>query len=87
VALNPGSSGPWGEEYLITGHKWFFSAPMCDGHLVLAKTEERGPTCFFVPRWRPDGSKNAIHIQRLKDKVATAQQQQRWSSTTPGACS
>ena len=70
VALNPsGSSGPWGEEYLITGHKWFFSAPMCDGHLVLAKTEERGPTCFFVPRWRPDGSKNAIHIQRLKDKV------------------
>ncbi|WP_407714685.1 acyl-CoA dehydrogenase family protein [Comamonas testosteroni] len=70
VALNPsGSSGPWGEEYLITGHKWFFSAPMCDGHLVLAKTEERGPTCFFVPRWRPDGSKNAIHLQRLKDKV------------------
>ncbi len=70
VALNPsGSSGPWGEEYLITGHKWFFSAPMCDGHLVLAKTEERSPTCFFVPRWRPDGSKNAIHIQRLKDKV------------------
>ena len=70
VALNPsGSTGSWGEEYLITGHKWFFSAPMCDGHLVLAKTEERGPTCFFVPRWRPDGSKNAIHIQRLKDKV------------------
>ncbi|WP_027016980.1 acyl-CoA dehydrogenase family protein [Comamonas composti] len=62
-------SGPWGEEYLITGHKWFFSAPMCDGHLVLAKTQERGPSCFFVPRWRPDGSKNAIHIQRLKDKV------------------
>lgn len=62
-------SGPWGEEYRITGHKWFFSAPMCDGHLVLAKTEERGPTCFFVPRWRPDGSKNAIYIQRLKDKV------------------
>lgn len=42
---------------------------MCDGHLVLAKTDERGSTCFFVPRWRPDGSKNAIHIQRLKDKV------------------
>ncbi|GGH52321.1 acyl-CoA dehydrogenase [Comamonas phosphati] len=62
-------SGPWGEEFLITGHKWFFSAPMCDGHLVLAKTEARGSTCFFVPRWRPDGSKNAIHIQRLKDKV------------------
>jgi putative acyl-CoA dehydrogenase len=54
---------------LLTGHKWFFSAPMCDGHLVLARTDERGVTCFFVPRWRPDGSKNAIHIQRLKDKV------------------
>lgn len=65
----PYGRGPWGEEFLITGHKWFFSAPMCDGHLVLAKTEERGSTCFFVPRWRPDGSKNAIHIQRLKDKV------------------
>lgn len=61
--------GAWGEEFLLTGHKWFFSAPMCDGHLVLAKTRERGSTCFFVPRWRPDGSRNPIHIQRLKDKV------------------
>jgi len=42
---------------------------MCDGHLVLAKTDERGATCFFVPRWRPDGGKNPVHIQRLKDKV------------------
>ncbi|WP_432728515.1 acyl-CoA dehydrogenase family protein [Variovorax sp. W6] len=65
----PAGSGPWGEEFLVTGHKWFFSAPMCDGHLVLAKTDEHGSSCFFVPRWRPDGSKNAIHIQRLKDKV------------------
>ncbi|MDM0076648.1 acyl-CoA dehydrogenase family protein [Variovorax sp. J2P1-59] len=65
----PFGQGPWGSEFLITGHKWFFSAPMCDGHLVLAKTDERGSTCFFVPRWRPDGSKNPIHIQRLKDKV------------------
>ena len=65
----PHGSGPWGEAFLLTGHKWFFSAPMCDGHLVLARTDERGVTCFFVPRWRPDGSKNAIHIQRLKDKV------------------
>ncbi|MDM0090972.1 MULTISPECIES: acyl-CoA dehydrogenase family protein [unclassified Variovorax] len=65
----PAGSGPWGDEFLITGHKWFFSAPMCDGHLVLAKTDEHGSSCFFVPRWRPDGSKNAIHIQRLKDKV------------------
>lgn len=65
----PHGSGPWGEEFLLTGHKWFFSAPMCDGHLVLARTDERGISCFFVPRWRPDGSKNPIHIQRLKDKV------------------
>ncbi|NVM89261.1 putative acyl-CoA dehydrogenase [Variovorax sp. SG517] len=65
----PAGSGPWGEGFLITGHKWFFSAPMCDGHLVLAKTDERGSSCFFVPRWRPDGSRNAVHIQRLKDKV------------------
>jgi putative acyl-CoA dehydrogenase len=65
----PDGQGAWGPEYLLTGHKWFFSAPMCDGHLVLAKTDERGSTCFFVPRWRPDGGKNAVHIQRLKDKV------------------
>ena len=65
----PHGQGAWGPEFLLTGHKWFFSAPMCDGHLVLARTDERGVTCFFVPRWRPDGSKNAIHIQRLKDKV------------------
>ncbi|MNR77844.1 putative acyl-CoA dehydrogenase AidB [compost metagenome] len=57
-----------GQPYALTGHKWFFSAPMCDAHLVLARTEA-GPACFFVPRWRPDGSKNAILIQRLKDKL------------------
>lgn len=69
TAAVPVGQGPWGEEFEITGHKWFFSAPMCDAHLVLAKTAERGTSCFYVPRWRPDGSKNAIHIQRLKDKV------------------
>lgn len=58
-----------GQAYLLTGHKWFFSAPMCDAHLVVAKTEQDGLACFFVPRWLEDGSKNAIHIQRLKDKV------------------
>jgi len=57
-----------GAEYLITGHKWFFSSPMSDAHLVLANTEA-GSSCFFVPRWRPDGSKNPVEIQRLKDKV------------------
>ena len=65
----PAGEGPWGQEFLLTGHKWFFSAPMCDAHLVLAKTKEQGPSCFFVPRWRPDGTKNPILVQRLKDKV------------------
>lgn len=60
--------GGRGAGYLLTGHKWFFSAPMCDAHMVLARTE-MGLSCFFVPRWRPDGSKNPIHIQRLKDKL------------------
>jgi putative acyl-CoA dehydrogenase len=55
--------------YLINGHKWFFSAPMSDAHLVLAHTDE-GPSCFFLPRWRWDGAAlNDIHIQRLKDKL------------------
>lgn len=60
-----------GGEYLITGHKWFFSAPMCDAHLVVARLgAEDGPlSCFFVPRFRDDGSKNPIQIQRLKDKL------------------
>jgi len=65
----PTGNGPWGQEFRISGHKWFFSAPMCDAHLVLARTEDGGLSCFYVPRWRPDGGKNAIHIQRLKDKV------------------
>ena len=58
-----------GKAYLLTGHKWFFSAPMCDAHLVVAKTEQDGLACFFVPRWLEDGTKNNIHIQRLKEKV------------------
>ncbi|TCH65065.1 acyl-CoA dehydrogenase family protein [Acinetobacter sp. ANC 4862] len=58
-----------GKVYLLTGHKWFFSAPMCDAHLVVAKTEQDGLACFFVPRWLEDGTKNNIHIQRLKEKV------------------
>jgi putative acyl-CoA dehydrogenase len=59
-----------GESYRLTGHKWFFSAPTSDAHLVLARTDGKdAPSCFFVPRYCPDGSKNAIQIQRLKDKV------------------
>ena len=57
-----------GEEYLLTGHKWFCSAPMCDAFLVLAQTE-KGLSCFLMPRWKPDGTRNAFHIQRLKDKL------------------
>lgn len=58
-----------GNAYLLTGHKWFFSAPMCDAHLVVAKTEQDGLACFFVPRWLEDGTKNNIQVQRLKEKV------------------
>ncbi len=54
--------------YEIVGHKWFFSAPMCDAWLVLAQAEG-GITCFLMPKLRPDGSRNAIRIQRLKDKL------------------
>ena len=68
TSARPMSKEGRGEAYLLTGHKWFFSAPMCDAHLVLAKTD-KGLSCFFVPRWRFDGSKNSIHIQRLKDKL------------------
>ena len=57
-----------GDAYRITGHKWFMSAPMCDAFLVLAQADE-GLTCFFMPRFAPDGSVNAIHFQRLKDKL------------------
>ncbi|MDP6919700.1 MAG: acyl-CoA dehydrogenase family protein [Arenicellales bacterium] len=56
-------------EYLLTGHKFFCSAPMCDAFLVLAKTEEQGVSCFLVPRWRPDGERNNLAIQRIKDKM------------------
>jgi putative acyl-CoA dehydrogenase len=54
--------------YRITGHKWFMSAPMCDAFLVLAQADA-GLTCLFMPRFKPDGSVNAVHFQRLKDKL------------------
>jgi putative acyl-CoA dehydrogenase len=56
----------------IVGHKWFFSAPQSDAHLILAQTGEgssAGLSCFFVPRFLPDGSRNAIRVQRLKNKL------------------
>jgi putative acyl-CoA dehydrogenase len=55
-------------EYELTGHKWFCSAPMCDLFLVLAQAPE-GITCFALPRILPDGTRNAMHLQRLKDKL------------------
>ncbi len=65
----------WGKRFTLVGHKWFFSAPMCDAFLVLAQTEV-GLSCLFLPRVMPDvenphsnGKLNNIHIQRLKDKL------------------
>jgi putative acyl-CoA dehydrogenase len=79
VKLDPGSAharfGAEGEgAWSIVGHKWFFSAPQCDAHLILAQTDESdgstpGLSCFFVPRFLPDGSRNAIRVQRLKNKL------------------
>ncbi len=65
-----GGGGPGGE-YELTGHKWFCSAPMCDLFLVLAQTEDAPapPSCFALPRILPDGTRNAFHLQRLKDKL------------------
>lgn len=65
-----GQTGP-GEAYELVGHKWFVSAPMCDAFLVLAQTDN-GLSCFLVPRWRPDGSKNPLQIQQLKQKMGNA---------------
>ena len=61
-------SDAWGQRFTVTGHKWFFSAPMCDAFLILAQTKS-GLSCLFLPRVLPDGGINAIHIQRLKDKL------------------
>jgi putative acyl-CoA dehydrogenase len=64
----PDGRDTWGERFRLTGHKWFFSAPMCDAFLVLAQAPA-GLSCFFLPRWLPDGTLNAIHVQRLKHKL------------------
>lgn len=66
---SPVAASGRGQAYLLTGHKWFFSAPMCDAHLVVAQTEHEGLACFFVPRWRENGEKNQVQVLRLKDKV------------------
>jgi putative acyl-CoA dehydrogenase len=66
-AVPVGKGGPGGE-YLLTGHKWFCSAPMSDAFLVLAQAPG-GLSCFVLPRWTPDGKQNVFQIQRLKDKL------------------
>ncbi|CAM2720303.1 unnamed protein product [Rotaria socialis] len=70
---------PEEKRYILIGHKWFCSAPMSDGFLVLAQIQNNDnanqpsshsvPSCFFVPRWLPNGDRNPFHIQRLKDKL------------------
>jgi putative acyl-CoA dehydrogenase len=70
----PLNGGGPGAEYELTGHKWFCSAPMSDLFLVLAQAESpggepEGISCFLLPRILPDGTRNAFHIQRLKDKL------------------
>jgi putative acyl-CoA dehydrogenase len=66
-AYTLGAGGP-GQAYELVGHKYYVSAPMCDAFLVLAQAPG-GLSCFLLPRWRPDGSKNALQIQRLKNKM------------------
>ncbi len=68
TTARPLNGGGRGAEYEVTGHKWFLSAPMCDAFLVLAQTEG-GISCFLMPRFLPDGERNRIHLQRLKDKL------------------
>lgn len=67
----PVAGGGPGGEHRLTGHKWFCSAPMSDAFLVLARLpgDDTAPSCFLVPRILPDGTRNAIRIQRLKDKL------------------
>ncbi len=66
-AFPVGATGP-DQLYELVGHKWFMSAPMCDAFLVLAQTE-RGISCFLLPRFAPNGGRNTIRIQRLKNKL------------------
>jgi putative acyl-CoA dehydrogenase len=78
VRANTTRAEPAGDgSYIVTGHKWFCSAPMCDLFLILAQTsraggaqdQQGGLTCFLLPRVLPDGTRNAMRLQRLKDKL------------------
>ena len=68
---HPLSVGGPGQAYELVGHKYFVSAPMCDAFLVLAQAAG-GLSCFLLPRWRPDGTKNPMQVLRLKKKMGNA---------------
>ena len=69
LRTNSTRAEPAGDDsFRLTGHKWFLSAPMCDAFLILAQSP-KGLSCFLMPRWTPDGERNAIRILRLKDKL------------------
>ena len=68
VRANTTRAEPTDEGYLLTGHKWFMSAPMCDAFMVLAQAPG-GLTCFFLPRFIPGGEQNALRLRRLKNKL------------------
>ena len=83
VAVPVNGGGP-GAEYEITGHKWFCSAPMCDAFLVLAQAEG-GISCFLLPRWTPDGERNASTSSGSRTSSGTAPTPPaRSSSVAPG---
>jgi putative acyl-CoA dehydrogenase len=70
--FGPGAADDDLEAWSIVGHKWFFSAPQSDAHLILAQTDSAGSaglSCFLVPRFRPDGTRNDVRLQRLKNKL------------------
>ena len=79
VAYPQGATGGGrGAAYRLQGHKWFYSVPMADAHLVVARMASSAAdghalqaplACFWVPRWQPDGTRNHVLVQRLKDKV------------------
>jgi putative acyl-CoA dehydrogenase len=68
LRTNTTRAEPAGGAFRLSGHKWFLSAPMCDAFLVLAQSP-KGLSCFLMPRWTPDGERNAMQINRLKDKL------------------
>src|SRR3546814_13409848 len=68
TAARPAAAAGPGQEYLLVGHKWFLSAPMCDGFLMLAQAAA-SLSCFFVPRFLPDGTVNALSLQRMQEQL------------------